>query len=382
MSPPGKEAATSDGFWRLPAATGSKHCEPNGYLTEAPEFCQAGGAVITAAPPACAMNPLDSLPVRVRQRLALNQLLGRDGYQTDLLKMVTGDVDTLALWKRPLDAEERATRNEAIFELWLGGETEQEIAQRGVTSPVHVHRIITSLRQTKLEHMEQTEKPPIYNVWNYSLCDPRFGQDHPGRIPGQAVLALLLWLTKPFDFVVDPMAGGGTTNDVCRYLLRRYRCFDIDPKRPDIGRWDVRQGFPHLPQKPALIFLDPPYWRLKRNEYSPDGAARGSYQEWLAFMKDLARDSFKTVRDGGHVALMVESFLDELERGRFLYLNSDCLALFQKAGFQGIQEISVNMPSQIKTFRDVEYAKRKGILLDLKRELYVFRKDARCPSTN
>ena len=234
--------------------------------------------------------------------------------------------------------------------------------------------MLSLITKAKAEASNQTEKPPIYNVWNYSFCDPRFGQAYPGRIPGQAVVSLLLWLTKPFDLVVDPMAGGGTTIDVCRYLLRRYRCFDIDPKRPDIEKWDIRRGYPHLPQKPALIFLDPPYWRLKREEYSQDGAAMGSYQEWLTFMENLAKASFKAVNLGGYVALMGESFLDERETGRFLLLNRDCLAFFEGVGFECVQEIAVNMPTQIKSFRDVEYAKRKGILLDLKRELFVFKK--------
>lgn len=328
------------------------------------------------------INPLDSLPVLVRQRLALNDLLSRDGYQTDLLKMVAGDAETLTLWNHPLTAEERTARNEAIFDLWLGGETTRDIAEKASLDHSVIVRILQVVQKARLEAMHQTEKPPVYNVWNCAQCDPRFGQDHPGRIPGQAVLKLLLWLTRPFDLVVDPMAGGGTTADVCRYLLRRYRCFDIDSKRPDIHPHDIRWGYPHLPQKPDLIFLDPPYWRLKRDKYSPDGAAMGSYQEWLAFMKKLARDSFRTVRDGGYVALMVESFLDERETGRFLSLGLDCLGLFQQAGFQGIQEVSVNMPSQIKSNRDVEYAQRKGILLDLKRELFVFHKEPRCPSQN
>lgn len=315
------------------------------------------------------------LPKEVRQRLAILQAQGKDGYQEDLLKMVAGDTVTLARWTQPLSSAERQDRNQLIFDLWLAGETAAALAEKCHLARRQVDHVVKVGSQVRLAAAAIPEVPPIYNVWNYGSCDPRFGQKYPGRIPGQAVIALLLWLTKPFDFVVDPMAGGGTTNDVCRYLLRRYRCFDIAPKRPDIGRWDVRQGFPHLPQKPALIFLDPPYWRLKRDDYSGDGSAMGSYEEWLAFMGKLAKDSFKTVREAGHVGLMVESFLDERETGDFLFLNSDCLNLFEKAGFKGIQEIAVNMPSQIKSFRDVEYAKRKGILLDLKRELFVFRKN-------
>lgn len=317
---------------------------------------------------------LARLPQIARQRLAILQMQGKDGYQEDMLKMVAGDSHTLNQWSRPLSQAERQERNSAIFDLWLAGKTVREIAAMTQLDFKHIDRIVNLWRAARLETMPQTEKPPIYNVWNYSLCDPRFGQSHPGRIPGQAVINLLLWLTKPFDLVVDPMAGGGTTVDVCRYLLRRYQCFDIDPKRPDIEKWDIRKGFPHVPQKPSLIFLDPPYWRLKRDEYSHDGAAMGSYQEWLQFMAKLAKDSFKVLKPKGYVALMVESFLDERETGRFLFLNRDCLGLFERAGFEGIQEISVNMPSQIKSFRDVEYAKKKGILLDLKREVFVFKK--------
>lgn len=326
---------------------------------------------------------LSQLPKMVRQRLAIAQHLKPDGYHVVLEGescypgnnfIPAGDTATLQEWSRPLSQEERSQRNDLIFDLWLAGHTTREIAEKVATPHQHICRILHLARQARLEGMCQTEKPPIYNVWNYAPCDPRFGQGHPGRIPGQAVVALLLWLTKPFDLVVDPMAGGGTTADVCRYLLRRYRCLDIDPKRPDIEQWDIRQGFPHFPQKPTLIFLDPPYWRLKRDDYSRDGAAMGSYGEWLAFMGQLARDSFKTVKPGGYVALMVEAFLDELETQRFLFLNCDCVNLFEKAGFRGIQEIAVNMPSQIKSFRDVEYAKRKGILLDLKRELFVFQR--------
>ena len=315
-----------------------------------------------------------ALPKTLRQRIALARLSGDNGYQNALLQIADRDMETIEHWSRPLIKEERTQRNNLIFDLWLAGETTTEIAEKMVMGQQTISDILKDTATAKAAASGITEKPPIYNVWNYSNCDPRFGQKHPGQIPGQAVVNLLLWLTKPFDFVVDPMAGGGTTLDACRYLLRRYRCFDIEPRRNDIQQWDIRHGYPHCPQKPSLIVLDPPYWRLKRNEYSNDSAAIGSYDEWLAFMAKLAKDSFKALKDRGHVALFIESFLDERETGRFLFLNRDCLNLFEKAGFDGIQEISVNMTSQIKSFRDVEYAKRKGILLDLKREVFVFRR--------
>lgn len=316
----------------------------------------------------------------VLQRMASLQLQGKNSHDKDALAIMAGDAATIEKWSLPLTAEEREARNKAIFDHWLARETTVELAKKTQLGHQYISDVIRVACASRRSNNTQTEQPPIYNVWNYASCDPRFGQDYPGRIPGQAIVNLLLWLTDPFDVVVDPMAGGGTTIDVCRYLLRRYYCSDIDPKRPEIKKWDIRKGYPRFPQKPDFIILDPPYWRLKRDEYSGDGAAIGSYEEWLAFMKKLAKDSFKTLKPGGHLALFVESFLDERETGKFLFLDHDCLGLFQECGFEGIQEISLNMPSQIKSFRDVTYAKSKGILLDLKREVFVFRRTLACRS--
>lgn len=310
----------------------------------------------------------------VLQRIASLQLQGKDGYKDDLAKLISNDAETLKEWSAPMTKTERKDRNNAIFDHWLAGETTTGIAKKLYLTQPLVTEVINNISASRLETSNISETPPVYNVWNYNSCDKRFGQKHPGQIPGQAVLNFLLWLTEPFDVVVDPMAGGGTTIDVCRYLLRRYHCFDIDPRRQDIKQWDISNGYPRFPQKPNLIILDPPYWRLKREEYSKDGAAITSYQDWLSFMKKLAKDSFKSLKPGGHVALFVESFLDERDSGKFLFLNRDCLEIFEAARFEGVQEIALNMPSQIKSFRDVTYAKKRRILLDLKREVFVFRK--------
>ncbi len=316
---------------------------------------------------------MTTLPQTVLQRIALRKALGQDGYHDALLKIASGDTDTLAEWDRPLTADERTARKQLIFDLWLAGGTTHDIARQLVIRQNAVFESVQITRDSALNQLV-TEDPPVYNVWNFNQCDPRFGQPHPGQIQGQVLVNLLLWLTEPYDMVVDPMAGGGTTIDVCKYLRRRYRCFDIDPRRPDIQQWDVSKGYPRLYRKPSLIFLDPPYWRLKRDEYSKNGAAMGSYKEWLKFMGELAESSAAAVKPGGHIALMSESFLDEKETGRFLFINRDCTVLFEKAGLKGVQEISVNFTSGIKSFRDVQYAKQKGILLDLKRDLLVFKR--------
>jgi DNA modification methylase len=75
---------------------------------------------------------------------------------------------------------------------------------------------------------------------------------------------LLSISTEPFDFVVDPMAGGGTTLDVCKAMSRRCRCYDIKPVRDEIQQYDITTGFPAECRGCDLVFLDPTYWRQTR----------------------------------------------------------------------------------------------------------------------
>jgi len=82
------------------------------------------------------------------------------------------------------------TRNNAIFDHWLAGETTTEIAEKSHLDRSQIDNIIKHGTASRLQGNPITETPPIYNVWNYGTCDPRFGQNYPGRIPGQAIVNL------------------------------------------------------------------------------------------------------------------------------------------------------------------------------------------------
>ena len=103
--------------------------------------------------------------------------------------------------------------------------------------------------------------------------DDRFGIEHPGMIPPQIMMNLNYYYTGPEDLVVDLFAGGGSTVDVCHakdkdYGGRNCEAFDIEPVRDDILRWDVvANGLPAF-EDAKMIFLDPPYWKQKKGEYS------------------------------------------------------------------------------------------------------------------
>jgi len=110
-----------------------------------------------------------------------------------------------------------------------------------------------------------------WDQWNFNECDERFGDDWPGRIPAQLVAHALFYLTKPGDFVLDPMAGGAVVSDVCLVFERKCQSFDLVKldNRPEIQYhyWDSQDMSWPTAKKPDLIFFDPPYYSKKEKAY-------------------------------------------------------------------------------------------------------------------
>ena len=114
-------------------------------------------------------------------------------------------------------------------------------------------------------------RPTPYDVWSFKH-DRAFGIPHPGAIPPAIVAHTLHYYSAPDALVVDPMAGGGTTIDVCTSMGRRCLAYDIDPGRPEIQPHDVRHGFPLAAHGCDLIFCDPPYHTMLRGSTTPRGS--------------------------------------------------------------------------------------------------------------
>jgi len=148
-----------------------------------------------------------------------------------------------------------------------------------------------------------------WDLWNFNDCDYRFGDDWPGRIPGQLVAHILFFCSKdnPSNpmLILDPMAGGGVVPDICLAFNRKCWSFDgvnrVD-ERPEIENfvWNVPMTFPFKSkQKPDLIIFDPPYFNKKDNEYSEklknsiSCLSRADYlnwfDEWFIKAKELSK---------------------------------------------------------------------------------------------
>jgi len=137
--------------------------------------------------------------------------------------------------------------------------------------------------------------PPIYNIWNLNKQD-NATDSHFGSFPLYFMKSLLYYHTEPMDIVFDPFAGGGTTVDACKQMMRRYYCTDrlVKPGREkDILQHDITKGFPDALPKPDILFLDPPYWVLAKKEYSADDDDLGNMtkEQFYQAMRDIAEEA-------------------------------------------------------------------------------------------
>jgi DNA modification methylase len=79
-----------------------------------------------------------------------------------------------------------------------------------------------------------------------------------GVTPAFVIYNMVKRYTEPGDVVLDPMAGSGTTIDVCKEEGRRCLAYDISPTRSDIKQNDARR-IPLDDASVDMIFIDSPY---------------------------------------------------------------------------------------------------------------------------
>lgn len=185
----------------------------------------------------------------------------------------------------------KEARDRRIVELYLRAwNTQEDVAAAvGVTHPT-VGGVVDVVKNGQLSDFYKTFVPLLYNIWTLPKQDN--ARSHFGAFPELFMENLLHYHTEPLDIVYDPFGGGGTTVDVCKRMFRRYYVSDriVTPGREaDIRQHDIADGLPDDLPKPALAFLDPPYWRQAEGQYSKDAADLGnmSLAEFNAAMQNL-----------------------------------------------------------------------------------------------
>ncbi|WP_165231932.1 DNA methyltransferase [Aquisphaera insulae] len=217
-------------------------------------------------------------------------------------------------------------------------------------------------------------RPTPYDVWAFRH-DRAFGIPHPGSIPPAIIAHALHYFSPVGGLVVDPMAGGGTTLDVCESMGRRCLAYDLEPTRHDIRRHDIRHGFPPEAAGADLIFCDPPYHSMLARSYPEGSVAALPLSGWIEFLEELARRAFATLHPGGCFAILLASQTEKDLPAGHGYLDHAFIsyAASLRAGFLPERRISCPMDGAYLP-QQVRRARTEGRLLGQVRDLLVMRR--------
>jgi DNA-binding CsgD family transcriptional regulator len=205
----------------------------------------------------------------------------RDEKKKQLAKILSVSDRTVRDWLSRIDKDSKEKRNKRIADLWLACHTNEEIGklcgcdEKTVRTIIGESADLPKLRKDDVAAAEHATDftPPIYNIWKQQ--EKTNAVSHFGNSEVRWVDNLLYLYTKPFDIVVDPFAGGGSTIDICKKRLRRYYVSDRKPiveREKEIRKHDLTNGLPplHNWKDVRLVYLDPPYWKQAENKYSED----------------------------------------------------------------------------------------------------------------
>jgi len=301
------------------------------------------------------------LSTKEKKRLAIHFYKNNDCTLSQISEVLAVSEATLSnSWLREVIEDARQEQKREIIELYLRCLTQQEISDKIGLSQSRISEIIEKFKN---EFSDKTpESLQLFNVWNFP--NRQNVLDFNGAIPREIVENVLYYYTEPFDLIVDPMGGSGTTIDICRTMYRRYRVYDINPIRLEsITKHDIRKGYPSECKNCDLIFLDPPYYNMVFDNF-------GSIEEFYEFIVRLAKDSYKTVKENGIVTLLMQ---DMTEKGKYC-LSGESYRFFIEAKFVCVDHISCPLSTQQFNPQQIEKSKKQKHLLGRNRDLYVFKK--------
>lgn len=288
---------------------------------------------------------------------------------------------TVGRWLARIDKDDKVKRDKKIRKMWMACYTQEEIAEECECT----HQTVSNILQ-KIDTSPKLAKPaarhevdfevPIFNIWK---CKEKTTQSkHPGNTEITILDNLLYLYTKPFDVVVDPFAGSGSTINVCKKRSRRYFVSDLVPiieRTEEIRQHDIVLG--RLPlsrwKDVRLVYLDPPYWIQQQ----------GNYSDLPNDLSNMELDQFHDVLVG-----VIDGFAEKLSSGSFIaliILDTQWKAPDKKDVFHSVEmikrvklslrkKISCPYESQQCTAQMVTWAQDNKDILNINRELLVWEK--------
>lgn len=206
--------------------------------------------------------------------------------------------------------------------------------------------------KAKLETLKKTTESGVVlsSVWNFGNRDNYAGdRDFHGNAPTQVVEQCILRLTKVKDLVVDPMAGSGTTIDVCKTFNRKVKAFDLNPTRKEIVENDSRK-IPLKNKTTDLVFLHPPYMDMVKYSKKPEDLSRQGVDGFLEGMKQIIEESQRILKNEGYMCILVG---DLVRKGSFIPITRKLANICEEIGF-------IDCGTAIKITKDSVSQRRRG----------------------
>jgi hypothetical protein len=287
-----------------------------------------------------------------------------------------------------IERQMREERKQKIFDMWMACYSQEEIgAETNLTQP-QVKAIldtfidfgsVSDIYKSRDFSQDSDFVPPLYNIWTFAKKTNNVS--HFGNSEQRIVDNLLYLYTKPFDIVVDPFAGGGSTIDVCKNRLRRYWASDRKPvveRASEIRKHDlVSDGVPPLNKRwsdVTLTYLDPPYWIQAEGEYSKDATdlANMPLDEFTGTLASIVKDISKR-QSKGVIALIIQPTQWKSPERQVIDHVVDLIAAVGNKRL--VLETRISCPYSTEQYQpqQVEWAKENKKLLVLTRELIVWR---------
>lgn len=290
-----------------------------------------------------------------------------------LIKSLSIAERTFDNWVSKKSKQLKEEKEEKAILTYLHAElTQKEVAERIGVSEGEMSKILTNCKFAEWKDFI----PFLYNIWRINTITN--DTLHFGQIPHEFIENLLYYYTEPFDIIYDPFAGGGVTIDVCKKWFRRYYVSDRKPipaREEEIKQWDIKNGLPDALPSPQLVFLDPPYWKQAENKYSKDkeDLANMDLDKFYSSMENLFKNLKKKMKSGSYIALIIRSSKWkttnwETEDHTFVLMKQ-----LEKLGFKEVDRISCPYSTEQFNAQQVNIAKEKKILLNLDRDLVVFK---------
>lgn len=172
----------------------------------------------------------------------------------------------------------------------LAGALAQEMETiRGSTAEVDIEEEIPMIEATTFWDFPRQ---------SYGLT-PKGDNRYAGVTPASIIFNMVWRYTEPGDLIVDPMAGSGTTIDVCREEKRRVIGYDIHSTRPDIIKSDARE-IPLEDESVDMVFIDSPYGdNIRYNAEDKNiGNISSEAEEFYDELEKVMKESHRILRKG------------------------------------------------------------------------------------